>query len=258
MNKILLLVFSLASFSLFSQTAPDFTVTDTHGEEHSLYEDYLDQGKTVVLDLFFVNCPPCNDLAPVLEPVYQQWGAGQADVQFISLTSDQSDNDARVIGFEQQHGTTWPAVSADGGGPAAQQPYTTGQFGEFFGYPTLIVIAPDRSVQFDAWGNSLAQTVEILNTWISNTGATGNVVSSTKDVEAIELGIYPNPTTDLINFNSNELFEQVQIANTMGQIVQLQNGVRNQINVSGLTKGHYFIKAITEDNQVYHTSFNKK
>lgn len=29
--------------------APDFTVTDTHGETHTLY-DYLEDGKTVVLD----------------------------------------------------------------------------------------------------------------------------------------------------------------------------------------------------------------
>jgi len=78
---IMVLSVSLA----FGQTAPDFTITDTDGVEHSLYADYLDQGKTVIIDLFFADCPPCHGLAPTLENIYQDWGAGQYDVQFIGL-----------------------------------------------------------------------------------------------------------------------------------------------------------------------------
>lgn len=38
--------------------APDFTVTDINGNEHSLY-DYLDEGYTVVMDLNATWCGPC-------------------------------------------------------------------------------------------------------------------------------------------------------------------------------------------------------
>ncbi len=38
--------------------APDFTVTDLDGNEHNLYT-YLDEGKSVILDLYAVWCPPC-------------------------------------------------------------------------------------------------------------------------------------------------------------------------------------------------------
>lgn len=38
----------------FSQTAPDFTATDTKGNTHHLYE-YCDSGKYVLIEFFFVN-----------------------------------------------------------------------------------------------------------------------------------------------------------------------------------------------------------
>ena len=243
--------------SLSAQTAPDFTVTDTHGVEHSLYADYLDQGKTVVLDLFFVNCGPCNALAPVMEPVYQEWGAGTGDVEFISLTSDPADTDALVIGFEETHGTTWPAASADGGGPEAQAPYTTGDFGAFVGYPTLIIISPDKSVQFDAWGNDLDETLEILNEWIANTGAEKPLVAIT-DLENVEsFSITPNPVSEtaVLTLELNTLSQtNVQIFNTLGQPVMdlfsgsLSSGIQTiDFNSSNLASGTYFVRVAMND-----------
>lgn len=38
-------------FPLYSQQVPDFTMTDVYGVEHSLYADYLDQGKTVYISV---------------------------------------------------------------------------------------------------------------------------------------------------------------------------------------------------------------
>ncbi len=48
----------------FSQLAdgsisPDFTLTDLNGVSHSLYADYLDQNKHVIIDFSATWCPPC-------------------------------------------------------------------------------------------------------------------------------------------------------------------------------------------------------
>ncbi len=243
--------------TLDAQIAPDFLVTDTHGNEHSLYEDYLDQGKTVVLDLFFVNCPPCNDLAPYMEEAYQQWGAGMADVEFISLTSDPADTDAIVLGFEEQHGTTWPAVSAEGGGPDAQAPYTTGDFGQFFGYPTLVVISPDRSVQFDAWGSDFPETIEILNSWITNTGATGEVTSSVPDLNVSDFNMFPNPAQEQVQIEFDlEIGSsaRINVFNSLGQAVISKNlgnlnAGNHQINLvtETLANGQYIVELSTDN-----------
>ncbi|MBK8704908.1 MAG: redoxin domain-containing protein [Saprospiraceae bacterium] len=57
-------LFLFASTALKSQPAPNFTLTDSDGQSHNLYTDYLDQGKTVVIKFFFTTCPPCNAMAP--------------------------------------------------------------------------------------------------------------------------------------------------------------------------------------------------
>lgn len=237
--------------------APDFSVTDTHGNEHNLYEDYLNRGKTVVLDLFFVDCPPCNTLAPLLEPLYQDWGAGTAEVQFISLTSRDDDDDAKVLGFEQLHGTTWPAISAEGGGPEALQPYTTGTFGTLIGYPTLVVISPDGTVQFDAWiAGDYPGTINLLDEWIENTGAT-KPVTSIDELENVEsFAISPNPVSNLTTLNIdllNKEMTNISIHNNLGQEIKtvysgtIPAGHQTfKIDTQELMAGTYFIKVIMD------------
>ena len=132
MNKylyIIVFLFLTGSYSLSGQSAPDFTVTDSWGVTHHLYQDYLDKDKTVVLKIFYVACPPCNSIAPFLEPLYQEWGGGHGDVQFIELSIKQSDTNAQVNAYKENHSTTYPAAGGDGNSVAATQPYTNGTFG---------------------------------------------------------------------------------------------------------------------------------
>ena len=61
----LTLISMLLLMSLNAQTtlttAVDFTVTDVHGNTHTLF-DYLADGKHVVIDFFFTTCGPFKHL----------------------------------------------------------------------------------------------------------------------------------------------------------------------------------------------------
>ncbi len=139
-------LFTVLSVSASAQLAPDFTITDTDGESHTLYSDYLDQGFTVVIKIFFVACPPCNSIAPSVQQKYVDWGEGEYDVQFMELSNKTWDNNSNVATFKANHGITFPGAGNDGGGYDAQSLFTSGDFGPFFGTPSFYVIAPDGTV----------------------------------------------------------------------------------------------------------------
>ena len=146
--------------------APDFTVTDSDGVVHELYKDHLDKGQTVVIKLFFTTCPPCIALAPWMEEKYQDWGAGQYDVEFIELSILNSDSNADVAAYKAQYGNTFPGVGADGGSVDAGLIYKTGTFGPYYGTPSLAVIAPDGTVQ-------MGFSYDDFDDVVASTGATG-------------------------------------------------------------------------------------
>ncbi len=169
-----LIVFSFFLFSTLTskaQLAPDFTVTDIDGQVHHLYADYLNQGKTVMIKIFFTTCPPCNSIAPLMEPFYQEWGAGANDVEFFEMTDKTFDVNSLVSAYAQNYGETFPAISMEGGSLTAVQPYKNGTFGPWFGTPTFVVIAPDGTVQYGVDGNGNQATIDAVDAAIAATGA---------------------------------------------------------------------------------------
>ena len=252
MNRL----YTLLSFCLFiqfvglsAQTAPDFTVTDSWGNTHHLYADYLDQGKTVVIKVFYVACPPCNAIAPHLEPLYQKWGGGAADVQFIELSILQSDSDAKVNTYKSSHSTTFPASGGEGGSVTAVQPYKDGTFGTYTGTPTFVVIAPDRTVNYDVSGLNIQGTIAALDTAITATGATG-VISATEDVDnKLPFTLRSNLVADvLILENPGEATElNTTIVSVSGQKYTsarfpIQKNDHINLNVSELKAGSWILQ----------------
>ncbi|MBK9272213.1 MAG: redoxin domain-containing protein [Saprospiraceae bacterium] len=147
--KQFILFLILLPITCFCAKAPDFTVTDYNQKTHRLYADYLNHEKVVVLKLFFVDCPPCNSIAPTVQQSYVKWGSGKDRVEFIELSTQNWDQNNNVKGYAQKHGLTFPGVGFDGGGFAATAPYKSGTFGPYYGTPTMLVIAPDGEVTFN-------------------------------------------------------------------------------------------------------------
>lgn len=155
----------------FAQTAPDFQVTDSQGNEHQLYADYLDQGKTVMIKIFFTTCPPCNAIAGYMEEMYIEWGSGDHDVEFFELSDKSFDTDELVNNYKAVFGQTFPGVGSEGGSLDAVVPYKNGTFGQFWGTPTFIVISPDGTVNFNVSGPNTQGTLAAIDAAIAATGA---------------------------------------------------------------------------------------
>ncbi|MEL6868074.1 MAG: T9SS type A sorting domain-containing protein, partial [Bacteroidota bacterium] len=105
------------------------------------------------------------------EVLYQDWGAGEGDVEFFSLSNMSFDDNSDVTDYKDRHNLSYPGAGQDGGSLTAVQPYVNDEFGPFFGTPTFVVIAPDGTVQFDVAGGSNAATIAALDAAIEATGA---------------------------------------------------------------------------------------
>lgn len=248
-----------ASLAFAQETVPDFTVTDIHGETHQLYADYLNQDKTVVIDFFFANCGPCQAMAPSMQALYEDWGEGEHDVQFLGITILESDNDVKLTIFDLSYQITYPSISSEGGAVEAAAPYLDDDFGFFEGTPAIAIIAPDGTVQFDLFGYG-PNTIDNVDQAIRATGATHpSEITSFEEVPELfdELTVTPNPAKDFatVNFNLNEPANvNIQVYNMIGQsVAEVFDGTQypgyhqTEVNASQLRPGIYFIRVVAND-----------
>ncbi|MEI7486953.1 MAG: DUF5074 domain-containing protein [Chryseobacterium sp.] len=82
-----------------------------------------------------------------------------------------------------------------------------------------------------------------------------NSTLATAEVKKLQSGIYPNPTTDVLNIKTQDKVMNAVIFDLSGKMInaEINNG---QINVSTLTKGMYILKVVT-DKAVYQQKFIK-
>ena len=116
-------VAGLLASSSFAQldgtdVAPDFTGTDLNGNSHNLY-DYLDAGKTVVIDVSATWCSPCWSYhqAHELRNLYDTYGPnGTDEVMVLFIEGDPSTTTADLNGTgthtagDWVTGTTYPII----------------------------------------------------------------------------------------------------------------------------------------------------
>lgn len=167
MKKTLLSCMLLAGLSANAQLAdgsiaPNFTFTDIDGTEHTLY-DYLDQGKTVILDVSAAWCGPCWNFhnSHALKDLYEAHGpTGFPDVQanttndvmVLFVEGEQDNTPAQITGTSGSGvlssqgdwtvGTTYPIIDLPSN--AAGNSFMTGYAIGYF--PTVYMICPNRLV----------------------------------------------------------------------------------------------------------------
>ena len=156
MKKLFTLILALAfGFGLKAQcpltTAVDFTATDVHGTEVHLF-DILDGGQYVLIDFFFTTCGPCQQATPKIVESYYAMGCNMHDVFYMEIAT--GDSEAACLNWVNTYGVEYPTISGEAGGTQICNQY------QIPAYPTVILIAPDRSIVIqDLWPINNAQTV---------------------------------------------------------------------------------------------------
>lgn len=118
--------------------APDFTLTDQYGNEHTL-SDY--RGKTVFLNFWATWCPPCRGEMPDIQKLYEDYGSNGGELVVLGLAAPGlgSEGDLEsVTAFLEDNGYTFPVVMDTDGALT----YTYG----IRAYPTTFMISADGSV----------------------------------------------------------------------------------------------------------------
>ena len=90
--------------------APDFTLTDQYGEEHTLSEY---RGKTVFLNFWATWCPWCVKEMPDIEALYHELGENQGKIVILGIAGPGSVDTADepgVAAFLTEQGLTYPTL----------------------------------------------------------------------------------------------------------------------------------------------------
>ncbi|WP_431157504.1 FG-GAP-like repeat-containing protein [Winogradskyella poriferorum] len=87
----------------------------------------------------------------------------------------------------------------------------------------------------------------------------GSALSIDESDNMTSVKVFPIPAKDIINFNSLNTIDKVEVYNALGQLLLLKLPVAHDfsIDISNIDKGHYYVRMYTQD-QIETTRFIKR
>jgi hypothetical protein len=195
---------------------PNFNMTDTHGDNHDLY-NMLSKGDVVVLDFFASWCGPCEISTPEVNSVWEDLGSGSMNFQVFGVTTEPGDNAAVIDALNW--GAEYPKFAYSETNGALYNHYNA-LYGEN-GIPFFVMICPNESnpgFSDVSWSSVGWAGPEALTAAAEDCDASVDI----EEVLANKLSIFPNPASNnaAIELNlveSNEVV--IEVVNTLGQKV---------------------------------------
>jgi len=236
-------------------TAVNFSVKDTHGYTHKLF-NILDSNNYVVIDFFTTSCGPCTTYAPEFQQAYTHYGSNQNGVYFLGITWGSSN--AMVLDFDSTYGLTYPTVSgSQGNGNSVVTDYN------ILSYPTVIIIAPDRLIKSQFVYPPDFQTLD------STISAVMSITTGIEQaVNQAVSGVFPNPAkSEIVVRHELAVPSEVSISvlSVLGETVlktptsYIPKGqLKQKINVADLPSGIYFVKILANGEKLTTLKFIKR
>lgn len=248
----------LSQFLLFSQfclnaqipngsVAPDFTLTDYDGNEHRLY-DYLNSGKTVILEVFAAHCPVCWSYHQThkLKDLYTNYGpSGTDEIMVLALEHDQWNNHNAFIGIGDPwvtqgnwlEGTPYPIFNVEDPDRGVFEDYNIN------GYPKVFKICPDKLTEIISTSLSVEQIYAKVQ-------QCGSVLGLSTNQEILDFNF--NSLTNTISIKNYSKDWTLQIFNLSGRLEQ-ENKVSNSdfVLVRSMPAGVYIFKISTDSDVIY-------
>lgn len=143
--------------------APDITLVDQNGVEHSLL-DY--KGKTVFLNFWATWCGPCKMELPDIQKMYEEYGMNEENLMVLGITNPggQDVSKEEISTFLSENGYTYPTLFDE-----------TGEIFSMFGissFPTTFMIDANGNIygyvtgmlSEDMMKDIVQQTMDSVNT----------------------------------------------------------------------------------------------
>ena len=230
-----------------AQTPPNFTLTDTEGKVWNLYNE-LGKGKSVVLDFFFVNCKPCQKYTPMIQSIYESYGADTGDVVIFGI-SDRDANTA-IKQFEQTYGVTYPSCGTEGGGDTITDLFQLNY--SFLSWPTYAVICPDTTIYWDIIkSDSFPALIDSLK-------ACPPPIVSIPKTALTEVKVWFNGATETIEIdNANQLsIDKINLFDLQSRShIDEHIGYDNanlSLSTTSLSEGIYYLHITSDGRSIIH------
>jgi len=250
MKKILLTIFALATVGANAQfapgsTAPDFTATDIYGNSHSLYTDYLNEGKHVLLNVSATWCGPCWNYhnTHFLADFYEAYGPNGSDEAIVLyVEGDPSTPVNAIFGAgnntwgDWTEGTPYPIIDSGSVANQYHAPYTQPYFPMIFRICSSGILTEINQLTASGLRNSFSNNCSTL------TGVPNHAYVRTQDVYTCGSDL----AVKLTNLGNNNITSAVLVLKEDGNVIDTQtfSGNVTQFNKGTVT----FSSVINEDS----------
>ncbi len=232
--------------------APNFTLTDIGGLNHTLY-DYLDQGKTVYIEFFAAHCPTCWNYHNTghYKNLHNQHGPNgtvSQDVVVLAIEYDPNNgyNElAGISGITQGNwlnGVDYPVFNPEG----ATRSTIISNFQVIY-YPMIYAICPDRTT-------TLTGTVSTSNLYGFHANC---AVLSDDTLDSEEFDYFYAPISNTLQFNQSTPFGEVVVYDSVGRRIYNARIVEGAtlLQLPPMTKGVYHVQFRSNSGKMTTKSF---